>query len=53
MSIENGTSFTEGFKAKGATPTDKTQRPSKGGGFIKGGGGKGDKGKKGYKKGDM
>ena len=50
MSIENGTSFTEGFKPKSATPTDKTQRPSKGGGFIKSGGGKGKGSKgKGYK----
>jgi len=49
MSIETGTTFTEGFKAKGATPTNTTQRPSKGGGFVKGGGGKGGKGKKGGK----
>ena len=49
MSIETGTTFTEGFKPKGATPTNTTQRPSKGGGFVKGGGGKGGKGKKGGK----
>jgi len=48
MSIEDGTSFKEGFdvKKQGAKPTEKTQRPSKGGGFIREGkGGKGKDGK--------
>ena len=49
MGIEDGTSFKEGFDAKkqGAKPTAVTQRPSKGGGFIKEG--KGGKGKGGGK----
>lgn len=43
MSIEDGTSMKEGFDAKkqGAKPTSVTQRPSKDGGFIREGKGKG------------